>query len=336
MSVTRKQFLLGAGTAALGALAAPAVFAARRSLVHLGVGLASDHPATLKLVSAGQKIKAATNGELDVQIFPNSQLGDDLHMMANLRSGAMEMMATGDNIVSTLVPSAAIDNVGFAFKTPQIAWKALDGKVGDIVCADIEKVGLHPMRCIWDEGFRQITSSTKPVKTPEDLRGMKLRVPPSQIELSLFQALGASPVTINFAKAYTALQTHVADGQENPLGLIETQKFYQVQKYCSITNHIWVGHWVMANGRFWSGLPQEQRTLVEDTFNQQGQEERIANQQLDDTLEETLGKQGLEFLKPDPVPFQKALSASGFYKSWRAKFGDPLWTALESYTGPLA
>ncbi len=335
MSITRKQFLIGAASAAV-ALAAPSVMAARPAVIHLAVGLASDHPATIGFVAAARKIKAATNDEINILVFPNSQLGDDVHMMSNVRSGAVEMFATGDNIFSTLVPTAAIDNVGFAFKTAEMAWQALDGKVGDTVCADFEKAGLHPMRRIWDEGFRQITSGTKPVKTPEDLQGFKIRVPPSPIELSLFQSLGAAPATINLVEAYTSLQTHVVDGQENPLGLIETQKFYQVQKYCSLTNHIWVGHWLVANGSFWAGLPKEHCAIVEDTFNEQALLERVANQKSDLSLEETLQKQGMEFIRPDLVPFQTALTKSGFYKTWREKFGEPLWPALESYTGPLA
>jgi tripartite ATP-independent transporter DctP family solute receptor len=335
MSLTRKQFLIGAAAVA-GTLAAPPVLAARRSVIRLGHGLAPDHPASVGLVAAAQKIKTATDGEIEVLVFPSSQLGDDTHMMSNLRSGAMQMYITGDNIISTLVPSAAIDNIGFAFKAAETAWQALDGRVGDLVCADFEKAGLHLLRRIWDEGFRQITSGTKPINAPEDLHGFKIRVPPSPIELSLFQSLGASPITINFAEVYTALQTHIADGQENPLGNIETQKYYQVQKYCSLTNHIWVGHWLMANGQFWAGLPKEHRTIIEDTFNAHALEERVANQKLDASLEETLKQQGLEFIKPDLAAFQTALTKSGFYKTWQGKLGAPLWSALESYTGPLA
>ena len=110
---------------------------------------------------------------------------------------------------------------------------------------------------VWDEGFRQITSSTRPINTVDDLHGFKIRVPPSPISLSLFQYLGAAPITLNVAELYTALQTHVVDGQENPLGLIETQKFDQVQKYCSLTHHMWVGYWMLVNGAFWKSLPDE-------------------------------------------------------------------------------
>lgn len=335
MAVTRRQMLKGATALATAAAFRPA-FAARKTVIKIGLDLEPGHPTVVNLNAAAAKIKDASKGDVLLQVFPSSQLGDDTHMLSNLRSGAMQMMAVGDNILGTLVPSAAIDNVGFAFKTPDMAWKALDGAVGDVVRADIEKAGLHPMHRIWDEGFRQVTSSTKQINVPADLQGFKIRVPPSPISLSIFQSLGASPTTINAAELYTALQTHVVDGQENPLGNIETMKLDQVQKYCSLTNHMWVGYWLLVNGQFWASLPDEHKKIVADALDAQALEQRKANQALDASLEQTLKKQGIQFARPDTSAFQKALTQSGFYKTWKEKFGTPLWTALESVTGPLA
>ena len=340
MTPTRKQFLRGgaalATAAALPGFAILPARAARRTLIKFGLDLASDHPTTVNVNAAARKIKDATQGEVEVQVFPSSQLGNDSHMLSNLRSGAMQMMAIGDNIIATLVPACAIDNIGFAFKDSETAWKALDGKVGDLVRADIAKTGLHPMPRIWDEGFREITSGTKPIKAPDDLQGFKIRVPPSPISLSLFQSLGASPITINASELYTALQTKVADGQENPLGNVQTMKLYQVQKYCSMTNHMWVGYWLLMNGPFWSAMPAEHQKAVADAFDAQALEQRAANQKLDASLEGVLKKQGMEFVPVEPAAFQAVLAKSGFYKTWQAKFGAPLWSALESYAGPLA
>ena len=330
--MTRKQFLAGAAVASSVWTTRPAR-AASHYVIRFGVDLSTDHPTTVNAMEAAKKIKDATDGAVDVKIFPNNQLGDDTHMLSNLRSGAIQMMAIGDNILATLVPSAAIDNIGFAFKTPEMAWSTLDGPVGDIVRADIAKAGLIPMRRIWDEGFRQTTSSTKQINTPEDLHGFKIRVPPSPISLSLFQSLGAAPVTMNVSELYTALQTHVVDGQENPLGNIETQKFYQVQKYCSLTDHMWVGYWLLANGTVWNGMPANYRKIVEDTFDAQAEQQRTANQKLDSTLEAKLKQQGMEFATPDKALFQTALVKSGFYKTWKAKFSPELWAALEKATG---
>ncbi len=333
--ISRKRFITGAAAAGLAALAPRGGRAARPVVMKFGVDLATDHPTTVSAIAAGQQIESATQGRIKVQVFPNSQLGNDTNMLSELRSGAMQMMGIGDNILATLVPSAAIDNIGFAFKDSQTAWNALDGAVGDPVRADIAKAGLHPMHRIWDEGFRQITSSTKPIKTPEDLAGFKIRVPPSPISVDLFRALGAAPATINIAELYTALQTHVVDGQENPLGNIYTQKFFQVQKYCSMTNHMWVGYWILVNGAFWDGLAPADQKIVEDAFNAQALVQRAANEKLDGSLEDKLKAEGMVFYQPDVAAFRAALAKTSFYSDWKAKFGPALWGALEKATGPL-
>jgi tripartite ATP-independent transporter DctP family solute receptor len=333
--ISRKQFLIGASAAGLAA-AAPRARAARPYMIKLGLDVPADHPTAVHATEAGKRIAQETKGRVRVQVFPSSELGDDTHMLSEVRSGAIQMMGIGDNILSSLVPSAAIDNLGFAFKNIETAWKALDGKVGNVVRADIMKVGLYPMHRIWDEGFRQITTSTKPITAPADLQGFKIRVPPSPISVSLFKYLGAAPVSLNIAELYTALQTKVVDGQENPLGLIETQKFYQVQKYCSLTNHMWVGYWMLVNGSFWKSLPAADREIIEAAFNEQAPKQRVANNNLNNSLEGKLKTQGLTFNTTSPAAFQSALVKAGFYKDWQAKFGPALWSALEAYTGKLA
>ncbi|MGH7120491.1 MAG: TRAP transporter substrate-binding protein [Acetobacteraceae bacterium] len=335
--ITRKQFLVGAGAlAATAGLVSRPAKAAKRTVIKFGIDLPLDHPITRHVSAAGEQIKTATQGEVELEIFPNSELGNDTHMLSGVRSGAIQMIGFGDNVLAPLVSAAAIDNIGFAFKDAKTAWAALDGAVGDIVRADIEKVGLYPMHNIWDEGFRQITSSTKPIKTVEDLHGFKIRVPVSPISLSLFKDLGAAPVTMNVAELYTALQTRVVDGQENPLGIIETQKFYQVQKYCAITNHMWVGYWLLMNGAFWKGLSADHQKAVADALDAQALKQRVANEALNDSLQSKLAKQGLIFNTPDTGPFRDKLVESGFYKHWHGKFGTGLWSALEKYTGTLA
>ena len=333
-ALTRKQFLTSAAAGAV-ALATRPARAARRSVIKFGIDLPADHPTTQHVQAAAAKIKSATNGQVTVQVFPNNQLGDDTHMLANLRAGAMQMMGIGDNILATLVASCAIDNVGFAFKDAKTAWAALDGEVGPLVRADIAKTGLYAMEKVWDEGFREITTSTKPINTPEDLRGFKIRVPPSPMNLSIFKDLGAAPVTMNVAELYTALQTKVVDGQENPLGVIETTKFYQVQKYCSMTNHMWVGYWMIMNGPFWKSLSADHQKAVSEAFNTAGESQRTANAALDSSLESKLKSQGLTFNTVDIAPFKAQLVKAGYYHEWKGKFGDKLWSALEKYTGNL-
>lgn len=335
--LTRKNFLLGAG-AAVGAvgLSGGRAFARRPVTIKFGVDVPLDHPTTQNAMEAGKRIEAETKGRVKLEVFPANQLGNDTHMLAEVRSGAIQMMGIGDNILATLVPEAAIDNLGFAFKDVNAAWNALDGQVGAIVTAAIEKHGLHPMRRIWDEGFREVTSSTKPINVPADLAGFKIRVPPSPISVSLFQHLGAAATSINIAELYSALQTKVVDGQENPLGLIESQKFYQVQKYCSLTNHMWVGYWIICNQGFWQGMSAEDRKVVETVFDEQAPKQRKANDDLNNSTQATLTSQGMVFNKTDSSQFRDVLIKSGFYAEWQKKFDPTLWAALEQYTGKLA
>ena len=335
--ISRKQFIAGAAAAAgLAALTPRPARAARPVVLKFGVDLATDHPTTVGAIAAGKQIETETQGRVKVQVFPNSELGNDTNMLSELRSGAMQMMGIGDNILATLVPSAAIDNVGFAFKTSQSAWDALDGDVGELVRADITKAGLHPMHRIWDEGFRQVTSSNKQIKTPEDLQGFKIRVPPSPISVSLFRSLGAAPATLNISELYTALQTHVVDGQENPLGNIETQKFYQVQKYCSLTNHMWDGYWFLANRRALEALPPDVRGIVEKNVNEAALKARVDTEKLNATVREELATKGLTFNQPDLEPFRDKLRAAGFYSEWKGKYGEEAWAILEKSVGKLS
>ncbi|MGH7068006.1 MAG: TRAP transporter substrate-binding protein [Acetobacteraceae bacterium] len=335
--ITRKQFLLGAGAVGSAAVLRPfRARAARPTVIKLGLAMALDHPVTKHLIVAAGQIKKETNGEVVLQVFPNNELGNDTHTLADVRSGAMQMMALGDNILATLVPSAAVDNVGFAFKDAKAAFAALDGAVGEIVRSDIVKHGLQPMPAIWDLGLRQVANSTRPIRTPEDLRGLKIRVPESPSSFSLFKDLGAAPVAMNSADTYTALQTHVLDGTAIDLSSLETLKFYQVQKYCSLTNHMWIGYWMLMNGPLWNRLPRDHQKVIAAVFDAEGLKERVVNEAFNNSLQGTLTSQGLTFNKTDPAPFKAMLVKHGFYSYWQKKLGSELWSALEKYSGALA
>jgi tripartite ATP-independent transporter DctP family solute receptor len=336
-TLSRAKFVAGSAAAAfasVGILRYPA--GAAEVNIKIGVDLASDHPTPVFLADAANAIAKASNGAVAVQVFPNNQLGNDDRMLSQVRSGALEIMAIGDNILATLVPAAAIDNVGFAWKNGKEPFVALDGALGVAVRAEIEKTGLYTFDKIWDEGFREITTSTKPIHTPADLAGFKMRVPPSPISTSLMKDLGAAPTTINVADLYTALQTKLVDGQENPLALIETHKFYEVQKFCSLTNHMWVGYWLIANGDWWKSVPKKYQDVIAQTLNAAALRQRPASEKLNDTLQGKLTQQGLTFNTTETAPFRAKLVQSGFYTEWKAKFGDKLWNLLEKYTGPLA
>ncbi len=294
------------------------------------------HPLTIRTTEAAARIKEKTGGKVEIQVFPNNQLGSDTDMLSQLRSGALEFFTLSGLILSTLVPVASINGVGFAFKDYGQVWPAMDGALGRLVRDEIAKRGLYAFGKMYDNGYRQITSATKPIKTPEDLNGFKIRVPASPLWTSLFKAFGASPTTINFNEVYTALQTRVVDGQENPLSLIDVAKLYEVQKHVAITNHMWDGFWFLANKRAFEALPANLREIVEAEFNASAIAEREDLAKMNDTVTATLKGKGLQFVDTDAASFRGALKKAGFYEEWRGKFGPEAWGVLEKAVGGLA
>ena len=298
--------------------------------------LPATHPLNVRAQEAADRILKATDGRVEIRVFPNNQLGADTDVLSQLRSGAVEFFTLSGLILSTLVPPASINGIGFAFKDYDQVWRAMDGKLGAFVRAEIAKRGLLPMERIWDNGFRQTTTSTRPVASPADLRGLKLRVPVSPLWTSMFAALGASPASINFSEVYSALQTRVVDGQENPLAIIHTARLYEVQKHCSLTNHMWDGYWFLANRRAFERLPKDAQEVVAREINRSAMDERADVARLNGELRGTLTAAGLSFNETDPAPFREALRKAGFYAEWRGKYGDEAWRVLEDSVGGLS
>ena len=160
------------------------------------------------------------------------------------------------------------------------------------------------MEKMWDNGFRQITSSTHPIVNPADLKGFKIRVPVSPLWTSMFQALGASPISINFSEVYSALQTKIAEGQENPLTLIEIAKLYEVQKYVSMTSHMWDGFWMLANKRNFAALPPDAQAIVTKELNRSALDERADIAKLNGSVADDLKSKGLVFVEVDKPAFR--------------------------------
>ncbi len=300
-----------------------------------GNNVPETYPLNIRVKEAATRIRQATNGRFDLQIFPAGQLGTDTDMLTQVRAGALQCYTVSGLILSTLVPLAAINALGFAFRNYNQVWPAMDGKLGAMIRAKIDAAGLYAIDKMFDIGFREITASTHPIEGPESLRGFKIRIPPSQLGVSMFEALGAAPTTLNFAETYNALETHVVDGQENPLSIIDAVKFYEVQKYVSMTNHMWDGFWMLCNGPAWQGLPDDVRLVVSRELNRAAEEDRQDIAALDASLRRKLEAKGMQFNTPDAMAFRAALKRAGFYDEWRKTFGEEAWTTLESYVGRL-
>src|SRR5215213_6687956 len=339
MSFSRRTLLkASAASAVLGGIGAPLVARAQAAefTYKYANNLPDGHPMNARAKEMAAAIKAETNGRFDLQIFPNNQLGSDTDMLSQIRSGGVEFFTLSGLILATLVPAASISGIGFAFPDYDTVWKAMDGSLGAHIRGEITKSNLVVMDKIWDNGFRQTTSSTKPINSPDDLKGFKIRVPVSPLWTPMFKAFDAAPASINFSEVYSALQTKIVEGQENPLAIISTAKLYEVQKYCSLTNHMWDGFWFLANRRAWERLPEDVRAGFTKHVNAAGGKEREDVANLNGNLQEELAGKGMVFNKPDPIPFREKLRAAGFYKEWRQKYGEDAWKLLEKHAGAVS
>ncbi len=332
MTISRRTLLAGTASAVV---MSPAVLRAQTAEFNYKYAnnLPVTHPLNLRANEAAERIRKDTNGRVAIQIFPNNQLGADTDMLNQVRRGGVEFFTLSPLILSTLVANASISGIGFAFPNYDAVWKAMDGELGAYVRREINKANLVVMDKIWDNGFRQITSSSKPIASPADLKGFKIRVPVSPLWTSMFNALEAAPASINFAEVYTALQTRAVDGQENPLAIISTAKLFEVQKFCSMTNHMWDGFWFLANRAAWERLPEDLRGVVSRHLNDSAIAEREDVAKLNAGLRQDLTSKGMTFNDPDAAAFREALRKGGFYAEWKKKYGDEAWAILEKATG---
>ncbi len=294
---------------------------------------ALSHPTNVRARAAAAKILEESGGRLAINIFPSSQLGADTEMLEQMRGGRVEMLGVSPIILSSLVPNASLNGVGFAFASYDQVWPAMDGELGKYVRREIEKEDLVALDRIWDNGFRQIASSKGPIEAPEDLRGFRIRVPVSPLWSSMFTAFGALPTPMNFAETYTALQEEVVDGQENPLAILTTAKLYEVQKYVSMTNHMWDGFWILFNRRAWRALPEALQEVVSRHFNAAAELQRQDLMGLNATAQALLERKGMTFNTPDSALFQETLRKANFYKNWKGRYGEEAWAILERAVG---
>lgn len=334
-SLSRRDFV--SGTAA--AFAAVGIITPARAAdfeLKYGHDLPVDHPINVRSVEAFGRIKKATNGRVQIKAFPTSQLGTDPGMISQLRSGAVDMLAMPGAFLNAIVPLAAIENLAYAFPNRDAVFRAMDGDLGKVIRDEISAKGMVVLDKIWENGFRDITTSTKPIRTVADLAGLKIRVSPGKIRIDTFQSLGAAPTPIALSELYTSLQTRVVDAQENPLLLIQQQKFYEVQRYVSMSDHIWSGYWTLINQDAWNKFGPQIQQIIAGEMGTATLAARNDNVNLNRSVRDQLVRRGMVIQEADKESFKKKLVEAKYYERWKAEFGPKAWSALEKYGAKLA
>ena len=259
----RIKFALAGALAALVAAGAVQAQDFKPRIVRFGYGLVDHSNQGRAARMFAQEVEKATGGKMKVRAIGNASLGSDTQMQQALIGGAQEMMVGSTATLVGLVPEMAVWDTPFLFSNVKEADVVLDGPVGDKIKAKLEAKGMVGL-VYWENGFRNLTNSKRPVAKLEDLNDIKLRVMQNNVFLDSFKALGANAVPLPFSELFTALETRAVDGQENPYNTIVSSKFYEVQKYLTVTNHVYSPWIVTVSKKWWDGLSAAEKKVLQD------------------------------------------------------------------------
>lgn len=321
----------------IGGIAAAAVMASTRALAadfryRLGSSQPDDHPNVVRLKEMAGRVRADSGGRLQIDVLGNGALGSDNAMLAALQKNELEMYIAG-NVLGPLVPVTEMPGLPFTFKNSAEVFAALDAELGDHIRAELLAKGIHAFRYGFDNGFHHLTTSTRPIRTVEDLAGMKMRTPVQKMTVDFFESLGAKPMTFTLNRLYEVLKDRTVDAQTDPLGIVVVLKLYEVQKYLSLTNHWWSGFTVVANAQAWKALPPELQAIVERHAEAAALAQRQDIERLNAGAIEFLRGKGMIVNETDTSGFRRQLGA--FYARWKAIYGDKAWSLLEARVGKL-
>jgi TRAP-type transport system periplasmic protein len=298
----------------------------------LGLNQPAGSPTGRRAAEMAEAINQETAGEFRLVAFPESRLGPDPKMFADLRAGALEFFMAGATL-GEVAPTSALPLLPFAFKESKVVFAALDGALGDQIRRELAQNGLHAFRRCWQNGFHHLTTSVRPIHTADDFVGLRFRSPGGAIAADFFRSLGAEAGMVPFSGMYEALKARTFDGQSDPLGVVLSLKLYEVQTYLSLTAHWWSGFTLLANAAAWASLPQQIQEVVEHNAEKFALLQREDIEQVNAAGADELARRGMQVNTADTASFQARLG--DFYASWRAKAGPEMWRLLESYAGEI-
>ncbi|NRB54716.1 MAG: TRAP transporter substrate-binding protein [Salinicola sp.] len=251
-----------------------------------------------------EEVEARSDGRIDVQIFPNEQLGSESEMVSSIQLGTADMTITGEPLQNWGAPKAALLGVPYAIDSSEMLKRVAGGEIGQEIESQIEnQVGLVPLTW-FERGPRELTSN-RPIKTPDDLDGIILRLPDVPLHIKVWQALGAKPTPMAFGEMFSALQQGTIEGQENPLSLIESASLYEVQDYVNVTDHVRSWIYVVIGKRKLESMPDNLQAVVReaaDNMHETYQELFVEDQK---RLRESLQERGMEFVEVDQKAFSE-------------------------------
>ncbi|MDR3591807.1 MAG: TRAP transporter substrate-binding protein [Negativicutes bacterium] len=236
---------------------------AAKKIIKVSIGLNEDSHEYQGLKKFKEVVEAKTNGRYEVQMYANAQLGDDVKATESLRAGTLEMTAPSTSPLTGMSKELGVFDLPFLFPNPEVAYKVMDGPVGQKILDSLQSKGLVGL-AYWDNGFRHVTNSVREIKMPADAKGLKIRTMQNPMHLEAWKALGANPTPMPFSEVFTAMQQKTIDGQENPIPTIYLQKFQEVQKYCTLSGHVYTPFILLMSKKTWDALPKDDQKIFQE------------------------------------------------------------------------
>jgi TRAP-type transport system periplasmic protein len=298
----------------------------------LGLNQPADSPTALRLAEMAEAIRTETGGRLALDVFPESRLGPDPQMLADLRAHVLDFYLAGATL-GDLAPASALSLLPFAFTDAKAVFAALDGALGDRIRGELAQNGLHAFRRCWQNGFHHLTTRARPIRSAADLAGLKIRSPGGAIAADFFRTFGAEAGMVPFSRLYEALKTGTFNGQSDPLGVALSLRLYEVQSSLSLTGHWWSGFTLLANAAAWAALPRDIQETVERNAERFALLQRADIARVNAAAADDLARRGMQIATADVASFREKLG--DFYMRWRAKAGAEAWRLVETYADGL-
>lgn len=278
------------------------------TVIKVGHVLAPDHPYTTGLKKFAEIVEKNSNGKMKVNVFHSSQLGNERDMIEALQLGTQQMALVSTAPLASFTKQFLVFDLPFIFKDYQGAYKVLDGEIGQSIMKTLDAQGIVGL-AYWENGFRHVTNSKQPIQKPSDLANQKIRLMENPIHMDTFRAMGALPMPMAFGELFTALQQKTIDAQENPVPIIWTSKFYEVQKYCSLTGHFYAAAPLLVSKKFYDSLPAEHQKILRDAAIEARDYERGLLAQQNKDFIGKLKEKKMEVIEVDKKPFQDAVKS---------------------------
>jgi TRAP-type transport system periplasmic protein len=295
----------------------------------LGLNQPAHSPTAHAMAEMATAIERACGGEYRLEVFPESQLGPDPRMFADVQTGAIEFFVSGAGL-SGIAPSSALPLLPFAFKDSTAVFRALDGELGATIGDELSRAGLHTLGFM-QNGFHHITTSTRPIHGVDDLAGLKIRSPGGAITADFWKTVGAEAGMVPFNEMYVALKTRQFEAQTDPLGVVQALRLYEVQTYLSLTRHWWSGFTLLAHGATWEALPTDIRQVIVTAADSACRAQRAEIEAFNIAGETELVRLGMIINTTDIAGIRARLG--DFYGRWKARSDPAAWSQLESHAG---